>query len=182
MVLVASHLFLLGKLEDFKVPFGQSILTFSWLIVAYFLGFVMQDIATFIQRKAPRVIKEPGLSGHEGQILEEARKHFGKDERTSPTDIYSLCFMASLDKDTTGLVGLYAAYYGFYRGCVIVFAANSLFMLYRVVCDGWSVSYVFALAISVAVTALLRRGVEGYCSYWRRKTLQVFESILRDKK
>lgn len=173
LVVVALGLFLLEKLRYVEALSDQSFLV--WLAVAYFLGHVVQAVANIFIRE-----NKTDFSDSEKEILEEAGKYFGEEEK-SPREIYSLCYMVSLAKDATGHVKAFNAYYGLYRGWTVVFALNSLFMLVAVFHDWFSLSLVSILAISVLVTVLLYRRSKRFYYYSRRKTLQTFVIASRNK-
>ena len=173
LFVVAVDLFLLEKLRYVEAVSSQSFLV--WLAVAYFLGHMVQAVANIFIRE-----NKTDFSDSEKEILEEAGKYFGEEEK-SPEEIYQLCYMVSLAKDATGHVKAFHAYYGLYRGWTVVFALNSLFMLYAVFGNWFSPSLVSILAISALVTVLLYRRLKRFHYYSRQKTLQTFIIASKNK-
>ena len=173
LFVIAVDLFLLEKLRYVEAVSNQSFLV--WLAVAYFLGHVVQAVANIFIRG-----NKTDFSDSEKEILEEAGKYFGEEEK-SPQEIYLLCYMVSLAKDATGHVKAFNAYYGLYRGWTVVFALNSLFMLYAVFRDWPSPMRISILMGSVLVTVLLYRRLKRFYYYSRQKTLQTFIIASRNK-
>ena len=173
LFVVAVDLFLLDKSRHVEALSDQSFLV--WLTVAYFLGHVMQAVANILIRE-----NKTGFSDSEKETLEEARKYFGEEEKPLE-EIYSLCYMVSLAKDATGHVKVFKACYGLYRGWTVVFALNSLFMLYAVFRDWPSPMRISILVGSVLVAVLLYSRSKRFYDYSRRKTLQTFVIASRNK-
>lgn len=173
LVVVALGLFLLEKLRYVEALSDQSFLV--WLVVAYFLGHVMQAVANIFIRE-----NKTDFSDSEKETLEEARKYFEEEEKPLE-EIYSLCYMVSLARDATGHVKAFKACYGLYRGWTVVFALNSLFMLCAVFRDWPSPTCASILVVSVLTTVLLYNRSKRFYGYSRRKTLHTFVIASRNK-
>ena len=174
LLVIGVDLFLLDKLRYVEAVSTQSFLV--WLIAAYFLGHVVQAVANIFIRG-----NKTDFSDSEKETLEEARKYFEEEEKKPLEEMYSLCYMVSLARDATGHVKAFHARYGLYRGWTVVFALNSLFMLYAVSLNWSSPLRISILAISVLVTVLFYRRMKRFYYYSRRKTLQTFIIASRNK-
>ena len=173
---IAFDLFLLKKLDSSLASSVFSNQNFLALLpLAYFMGHIVQAIANIIIRE-----NKADFSDSEKKTLEEARKYFDVGNK-SLQEIYPLCYMFSFAKDTTGQIQAFNAYYGLYRGWGIVFGLNSLFMLYIVVYNWFSLLNISILVISTILTWLIHKRSKRFYFYSRQKTLQIFTIVSKGK-
>ncbi|MXZ48210.1 MAG: hypothetical protein F4Z13_03000 [Candidatus Dadabacteria bacterium] len=176
LMCVAFDLLLLEKLDSTLATSVFSSKNFLVLFpLAYFVGHLVQAMANIVIKE-----NKASFSDSEKKTLEEAKKYFEAGSR-SLQEIYQLCYMLSFAKDITGQVQTFNAYYGLYRGWKIVFGLNSLFMLYLVARDWFSLLNISILAISIIMTWLIHKRSKRFYSYSRRKTLETFTILSKGK-
>ena len=94
-----------------------------WFIIAYFTGHVVQAISNIFIKD-----DKHSFSDSEQEVLDKAQSYF-KVENRPLNEIYQLCYMLSYAKDITGHVRSFNAYHSLYRGWVIVFSIQSIWLL-----------------------------------------------------
>lgn len=107
-----------------------------WLIITYFLGHLIQGIAN-IMNKIPILnflIQEnkDKFKPDEEEVLNEAKKYFGLTKQNY-NKLWNFCYIFANAKDVTGQVQSFNAYYSMYRGWLVIFVLESLFLLYMTV-------------------------------------------------
>lgn len=138
-----------------------------WLVAAYFLGHVVQAVANVFIRE-----KKEDFDPREKRILETARKFFGVED-ISNREVWNLCHMAALAKDATGQISSFNAYYGLYRGWLVVFVLESIFLLIHAI-RFLAVPNVLWLVVSASLAFLFYRRSKRFYAYLREKVLQTF--------
>lgn len=138
-----------------------------WLIVAYFLGHIIQAVANVIIRE-----KKEDFNPQEKRILKIAEKFYGMKELLDG-EIWNLCYMTALTKDITGQISSFNAYYSLYRGWLVIFAIESVFLLIYVILF-FSLSNLIWLMVSFLLAVLCYRRSKRFYRYLRTKVLQTF--------
>jgi len=137
------------------------------VIIAYFLGHLTQSVANLFIKE-----KKYNFSKQEIEILNIAREKFNLKEK-SDNEIYRLCYMLSLAKDFSGQVETFNAYYSLYRGWLLVFVLQSIFLTYRLI-SVFNFEYLIFLLVSIAIAILFFLRLKRFYKYSREKTLQTF--------
>ncbi len=138
-----------------------------WLIVAYFLGHIIQAIANVFIRE-----KKEDFSKQEKRMLGIAKEFFGI-KKLSDEEIWNLCYMTALAKDITGQINSFNAYYSLYRGWLIIFTIESAFLLTYVILF-FSLTSIIQLIVSFLLVVLFYRRSKRFYKYLRVKVLQTF--------
>jgi ABC-type multidrug transport system fused ATPase/permease subunit len=138
-----------------------------WLIVAYFLGHIIQAVANVIIRE-----KKEDFNQQEKRILKIAEEFYGVKELPDG-EIWNLCYMTALAKDITGQISSFNAYYSLYRGWLVIFAIESMFLLIYVILF-FSLSNLMWLIVSFLLAVLCYRRSKRFYKYLRTKVLQTF--------
>lgn len=145
------------------------------VIVAYFLGHLIQSLANLIIKE-----KKDDFSEQEKKILNIARENFNLKEK-SDNEVYRFVNMLSLTKDFSGQVETFNAYYSLYRGWLTVFVAQSIFLLFFLILIFNFKSLIFLL-ISIVVSILFYLRLKRFYRYSREKTLHTFLIINKFEK
>ncbi len=159
----------------YQIPEINSVDLFVLIIIAYFLGHISQSLANLIIKE-----KRDDFSRDEKEILNIAREKFDLKEKAD-NEIYRFINMISLGYDFSEQVEIFNAYYGLYRGWLIVFGAQSIFLF------GYSIfAFVFRnlifLIVAIIITILLYLRMKRFYNYSREKTLQTFLIITKSEK
>ncbi len=160
-------IYLDALLLDYKVPTLNLSGAIVWIIVAYFLGHIIQAVANVFIKE-----KKPDFNQQEKSILTTAKKFFNTEE-ISDHEAWNLCYMAALAKDATGQISSFNAYYSLYRGWLILFILQSVFLLIRLVFFFHLLSTLW-LIISVLLAVLFYKRSKRFYTYLRTKVLQTF--------
>jgi len=170
--LLVGSIALMLAYVDFSV-FNVSFPNFNltnlplWVVVAYFLGHVIQAVANILIRE-----KKEDFDESEKEILDLARKYFSTEKGTDG-EVWNLCYMLASAKDVSGQIQSFNAYYSLYRGWFIVFAVESLliaaFTLYS-----FNLPKIVFLLISSITAILFYRRLKRFYVYLRSKVLQTF--------
>ncbi len=145
------------------------------IIVAYFLGHLIQSLANLVIKE-----KVDDFSEQDKKILNIARENFNLKEKTD-NEVYRFVNIISLAKDFSGQVEAFNAYYSLYRGWLIVFVAQSIFLLYYLICV-FNFKSLILLLISIIVSILFYLRLKRFYKYSREKTLHTFLIISRFEK
>lgn len=154
-------------LLNYKFPKFDLRATIIWLIIAYFLGHIIQAVANVFIKE-----QKEDFNDQEKGILDTAKEFFGIKE-LSDGEIWNLCYMTALAKDVTGQVSSFNAYYSLYRGWLMVFTFESVFLLIRVILF-FSLANIAWLIISLVLVILFYRRSKRFYTYLRAKVLQTF--------
>jgi len=154
-------------LLNYKFPKFDLKTAIIWLIVAYFLGHIIQAVANVIIRE-----KKEDFNKQEKRILKIAEEFFGMKE-LSDGEIWNLCYMTALAKDITEQISSFNAYYSLYRGWLMIFTIESVFLLVCVILF-FSLPTMIWLIVSFLSVVLFYRRSKRFYKYLRAKTLQTF--------
>lgn len=154
-------------LLNYKFPKFDLETAIIWFIVAYFLGHIIQAIANVIIRE-----KKEDFNKQEKRILDIAEEFFGIKD-LSDGEIWNLCHMTALAKDITGQITSFNAYYSLYRGWLIVFAIETVFLIVYVILF-FSLPTIIWLMVSFLLVVLFYRRSKRFYNYLRAKVLQTF--------
>jgi len=138
-----------------------------WLVVVYFLGHIIQAVANVIIRE-----KKEDFNKQEKRILDIAEEFFGIKE-LSDGEIWNLCYMTTLAKDITGQISSFNAYYSLYRGWLMIFAIESVFLFIYVILF-FSLPSLIWLIVSFLLAVLCYWRSKRFYRYLRTKVLQTF--------
>lgn len=154
-------------LLNYKFPKFDLRAAIIWLIIAYFLGHIIQAVANVFIKE-----QKEDFNDQEKGILDTAKEFFGIKE-LSDGEIWNLCYMTALAKDVTGQISSFNAYYSLYRGWLMVFTFESVFLLIRVILF-FSLANIAWLIISLVLVILFYRRSKRFYTYLRAKVLQTF--------
>ena len=159
----------------YQVPKMSGVDLVVLVIIAYFLGHLIQSLANLVIKE-----KRDDFSEQEKKILNIARENFNLKEK-SDNEVYRFVNMISLAKDFSGQVEAFNAYYSLYRGWLIVFVAQSIFLLYYFIFIG-NFGSLILLLISIIVSILFYLRLKRFYRYSREKTLHTFLIISKFEK
>lgn len=160
---------------EYQIPEINGVDLFALVIIAYFLGHIIQSLANLIIKE-----KRNDFSKQEQEILNIAREKFSLKEKAD-NEIYRFVNIVSLGKDFSGQVESFNAYYGLYRGWLIVFVIQSIFLLgYSIF--AFSPKNLIFLITAIIVAILLYLRMKRFYKYSREKTLQTFLIISKSEK
>lgn len=154
-------------LLNYKFPKFDLRISIIWFIAAYFLGHIIQSVANVIIRE-----KKEDFNKQEKRILDIAEEIFGIKE-LSDGEIWNLCYMTTLAKDVTGQISSFNAYYSLYRGWLIIFIIESVFLLIYLILF-FSLTGIACLVVSFLLVVLFYRRSKRFYRYLRVKVLQTF--------
>jgi len=154
-------------LLNYKFPKFDLKTAIIWFIVAYFLGHIIQAIANVIIRE-----KKEDFNKQEKRILDIAEEFFGIKD-LSDGEIWNLCYMTALAKDITGQITSFNAYYSLYRGWLMVFTIETVFLIVYVILF-FSLPTIIWLMVSFLLVVLFYRRSKRFYNYLRAKVLQTF--------
>jgi len=130
-----------------------------WFVIAYLLGHLIQGIANLIRDITTRkkkllrfLIPEEKNDFNETQreILQQAKEYF-RLYKQNESELWNLCYMFASAKDITGQVQSFNSYYSLYRGWLVIFVLESLFLLYfLIVKHNWQILLLFLGSIFLA--------------------------------
>lgn len=120
----------------FGVPYLNINNFIIWFIIVYFLGHLIQALSNLIN-KIPLLnflIRENKKEFNKDQreILKEA-KGFFKLKSQNNNMIWNVCYLYALSKDTTGQIQAFNAYYSMYRGWLVIFTLETIFLLIQLI-------------------------------------------------
>lgn len=139
-----------------------------WIIAAYLFGHILQAVANMFIKE-----NKTDFSESEKEILEKANKYFEVNKQ-SAGETYSLCYMLSSAKDITGQVQSFNAYYSLYRGWMIIFILESIFLVFINIMKWFSFGYLVLLFLTLFISWLFYKRSKRFYAYSRGKTLQTF--------
>jgi len=159
----------------YQIPKISGVDLVVLVIVVYFLGHLIQSLANLVIKE-----KRDDFSEQEKKILSIARENFNLKEK-SDNEVYRFVNMLSLTRDFSGQVEAFNAYYSLYRGWLIVFVAQSIFLLYYLLLI-FNFKSLMLLLISIIVSILFYLRLKKFYKYSREKTLHTFLIISKFKK
>lgn len=147
-----------------------------WFIVAYFLGHFIQGIANLINNiKLLRFLipeNKENFDEKQKEVLEKAKEYFGL-QKQDENGLWNFCYMFASAKDITGQVQAFNSYYSLYRGWLIVFILESLFLLYFLISAyDWKTLWLFLISVFLAI--IFYRRSKRFWNYTRNKVLETF--------
>ncbi len=155
-------------------PFNLDTLL-AWFIVAYFLGHLVQGVANLINStKVLRFLvpEHEDFDAKQKEVLRQACDYF-KLQKQDDGRLWNLCYMLASAKDITGQVQTFNSYYSLYRGWLVVFASESLFLLYSLFTSyNWNTLLLFLLSTFLVFIFHLRS--KRFWNYTRNKVLETF--------
>jgi len=161
---------------DFRLP-DLSINNFIiWFVVVYFLGHLIQALSNLIN-KIPLIkllIKEDKgkFNDDQKEILEGAKKFF-KLRSQNESVLWNLCYLYSLSKDTTGQIQAFNAYYSMYRGWLVVFLLESVFLFIQLI-NTRTLFNLSLLIVCFIITAIFYTRSRRFWDYLTSKVLQTY--------
>lgn len=180
--LMVGSIAILIYLFDSSLFFHQPIPAFNldniiiWFIATYFTGNVVQGLVSVLS-KVPCVKnlvsedKENFKLEHKN-VLAEAKKYF-KIKSKSYSYTWNVCYQFVLLKDSTGQIQPFSSYYSLYRGWMIIFIAQSFFMLFMFFTDKTYLNFgLLIISFSLCLIFLVR--AKRFWNYLTVKVLQAF--------
>ncbi len=153
----------------------------AWFIAAYFIGHLVQGIANSVNgiKLLKFIIAENKEDFNDGQkeILQQAKEYFNL-QKQDQNKLWSLCYMFASAKDITGQVQSFNSYYSLYRGWLIVFTIETLFLLYFLIFAYSQIVltlFIFSLICSFIFYKRSKR-------FWIHTRNKVFETFVIVKK
>jgi len=147
-----------------------------WFIIAYFAGHLIQGIANLINSIKPLrfLIREDkeDLDDKQKEVLQQAKEYFGL-QKQDENSLWNICYMFASAKDITGQVQAFNSYYSLYRGWLVAFVLESLFLLYFFISvyDGKTL---LLFLISIFFAIIFYRRSRHFWNYTRNKVLETF--------
>jgi len=147
-----------------------------WFIVAYFLGHLIQGIANLVSSiKLLRFLipeDKGNFNDKQKEVLEQAREYFGL-QKQDENRLWNFCYMFANAKDITGQVQVFNSYYSMYRGWLVIFILESLFLFYFLISAyEWKTLFLFLTSVFLAV--IFSRRSRRFWNYTRNKVLETF--------
>lgn len=147
-----------------------------WFIAAYFLGHLIQGIANIINSIKPLRFLVPedkeNFDDKQKEVLQQAKEYFGLQKQDG-NKLWNFCYMFASAKDITGQVQAFNSYYSLYRGWLMIFILESLFLLYlSISAYDWKTLLLFLA--SVFLTVIFYRRSKRFWNYTRNKVLDTF--------
>jgi len=147
-----------------------------WFIVAYFLGHLIQGIANLINSiKLLRFLlpeDKENFDDKQKEVLGQAKEYF-ELQKQDESRLWNFCYMFASAKDITGQVQAFNSYYSLYRGWLIVFILEALFLLYLLISNyDWKTLLLFITSVFLAI--IFYRRSKRFWNYTRNKVLETF--------
>lgn len=159
-------------------PFSFDIFL-AWFVVAYFAGHLIQGIANLINEiKLFRFLvpeNKEDFDDKQKEILQQAREFFGL-QKQDDNRVWNLCYMFANAKDITGQVQAFNSYYSLYRGWLVVFILESLFLVYFLF-SAYSCNILLLFLVSVFLAVIFYRRSKRFWKYTRNKVLETFAIV-----
>lgn len=136
-----------------------------WFIVAYFLGHLIQGIANLINSiKLLRFLlpeDKENFDDKQKEVLGQAKEYF-ELQKQDESRLWNFCYMFASAKDITGQVQAFNSYYSLYRGWLIVFILEALFLLYLLISNyDWKTLLLFITSVFLAIIFIEDQSVFG---------------------
>lgn len=148
----------------------------AWFIAAYFLGHLTQGIANFINSiKLLRFLvpeNKENFDDKQKEVLQQAKEYFGL-QKQDESRLWNFCYMSACAKDISGQVQAFNSYYSLYRGWLIVFIFESLFLLYFLI-SAYDRKTLLLFLTSVFLGIIFYRRSKRFWNYTRNKVLETF--------
>jgi hypothetical protein len=146
------------------------------IVVAYFLGHVVQALANIITATPilGKLLREgkAEFSSEDKEILNDARAYFHR-EKANDAETFRLCTMLTTANDVAGQIKPFNAYYSLCRGWFVVFLLQSAFSVFALIefpsTLGW-----LTLFVSIIIAILMQRRAKRFWNYFRRKVFETF--------
>ncbi len=148
----------------------------AWFIVAYFAGHLVQGVANLINSiKLLRFLVpeyKEDFDDKQKEVLQQARDYFGLKKQDDDR-LWNFCYMLASAKDITGQVQAFNSYYSLYRGWLVVFALEGLFLIYFLF-SAYSWNTLLLFLISAFLFFIFHRRSKRFWNYTRNKVLETF--------
>jgi hypothetical protein len=175
---IALLLYALNSAYFFNVPLPAfNVDSFLiWFIFTYFIGHLIQGIANlingiplinFIIRENKQEYDEQDI-----EILNRAKEYFGLEKQDN-NSLWNLCYLLSSAKDITGQIQTFNAFYGLYRGWLVVFIFQSIFLFYRLFVH-FSLLILLYFLFSLLISYIFYSRAGRFWKYIKVKVLQNF--------
>ncbi len=160
----------------FSVPNSSLENFLIWLVIAYFIGHLLQGIANLINNipllRYFILENKTDFNEKEKEILEQARSYFGLEKQDN-SKLWNFCYMLASAKDITGQVQSFNAYYSLYRGWLVIFLSESIFLLGHIIFF-FNYPKLYLLLLSVFLVIIFYRRSKRFWKYTRDKVLETF--------
>lgn len=150
-----------------------------WLVIVYFVGHLVQGIANLIN-KLPLLKylireKKQEFTEQEREILQKAKDYFGV-EKQDDSRLWNLCYVLATAKDLTGQVQAFNANYSLYRGWLVIFFLQSIYLIALLI-TSFCAEKLLILIISVFLCYIFFSRARRFWRYTTRKALETFMII-----
>ncbi|QSR89233.1 hypothetical protein IT6_02815 [Methylacidiphilum caldifontis] len=153
--------------------------TLIWLIIAFYVGHLVQGFANLINDISFFRFLIPEDKGSyddkQKEILYQAKEFFGL-QKQDENRLWNLCYTLVSIKDETGRVSVFNAYYGLYRGWLVLFLFESLFLMYFVIFV-FKISTLILFLLSIFSSVIFYRRSKRFWKYATDEVLRAFVVI-----
>lgn len=154
-----------------------------WLVLAYFIGHLIQGVSNFIKRIPifKHIIYEDkdNFTKNQEEIINTASDFFSLKKQDN-SKIWNLCYMLATAKDVTGQIQAFNSYYSLYRGWIIIFAINSIFLFYQLILS-FNLLTFFLFLFSIFLALIFYGRSKRFWKYLKDKVLYTFAIIKKLK-
>lgn len=175
-IAIIIFLFDIKFFYNFPIPELNLNTFLVWFIVVYFLGHLIQSISNLISKITfiNALVKEDkkDFSDEEKEILKDAKEFF-KSKFKDNDSLWNVCYLFSLSKDSTGQIEAFNAYYSMYRGWLLIFIFQTIFMLYFLFVK-FNLINLDLFLISLLITIVFYFRSKRFWNYLRKKVLQAY--------
>ena len=158
------------------IPLFDTSTFLVWFIAAYFFGHLAQGIANLINSIKPLrflvMENKENFDDKQKEVLQQAKKYFGLQKQDKGR-LWNFCYMFASAKDITGQVQAFNSYYSLYRGWLVAFLLESLFLLYFLISVHDRKTLLLFLT-SILFTIIFYRRSKRFWNYTRNKVLETF--------
>lgn len=168
---------------NFQIPRFDLNNSILWLILAYFIGHLIQGVSNLI-KKIPilkYIIYEDKTNFTESQeeIIKSALDFFSL-KKQDKSKIWNLCYMLTTAKDITGQIQAFNSYYSLYRGWTTIFSIASIFLLYQLILF-FNIYILLLFLFSIFLIIIFYNRSKRFWMYLKDKVLYTFVIIKKLK-
>jgi len=155
-----------------------------WFIIAYFFGHFIQSFSNVLS-KIPLIkylFKEnkTDFNSFEKEILLEAKKYF-KMKTDDFSRIWNVCYQFCSTNDNTGQIQSFNSNYGLYRGWLVLFILNQIFLCIQII-KNYTVFTLLIFCVNLIVLFVFQNRMKRFWNYFRDKVINNFIIVLSKEK
>ena len=166
LLMIAGNMWLFNRSESLPSFALQTILVL--MVVAYFLGHLVQSVANIII-----IEKKDSYTISERKTLDAVRAYFDNSD-WSDREAFQHCYILSCGKDIAGHVAAFNAYYSLYRGWLLLFSFEAVYLAVHTIINWFSLELFLLTLASLGIAFLMHYRRRLYWNYVTSKTLQTF--------